>query len=359
MVALKPKGLAVGLGVLLAVSTSAFTQVVPDRCRDLRAVLLGVAKSTDNVTSLGEELDQKYWKRLSAQHTDEALVATFQGAVGEAESRAAAITGLSHADFRRLVFERAKSILIDQLKAEPGLTPARRDEMAQRVARVVLYSSAQYADAMVAYDLQRGYSSPQVTLRANAYRRYMSSCGRNGLSPNALYDEIEGTLFIVPCAGLILDVHDYGVGRQDMLDALMFTMGHELGHAIDTSLYPGEYSLMADCFRTITDSTQVWELGISDEISADHWGASVLAEALRVRPGGPPGPEQVARVIAYASNAFSDEWVEGAPHAPAAFRVNQTVGRHPALNELMKCPTAGGPNPTCTLQGISPPGWPR
>ncbi|MBX9576564.1 MAG: hypothetical protein K2X07_13105 [Caulobacteraceae bacterium] len=316
-----------------------------------------LTKKTDYATELGEELDQKHWRKLSAQHTDEALVATFRAATGEAETRVGALTGVSHADFRRLVFDRAKSMLIEQLKRDPALRPDLRDQMAERLARVRLYTVAQYIDAMVAYDLKRGYSSPEPTLRANAYRRYMASCGRNGLSPNAFYDEADGIPFVVACAGLLLEPHDYGGSRQDVLDAAIFTIGHELGHAIDSSSYPQAYSEMAGCFRTITGSTRVWDPGISDEISADHWGATVLAEALRTRPGGPPAPEEVAKVIAYASNAMSDEWADDSPHPPAVFRVNQAIARHPALNQLLRCPDPGLPNPTCTLRGIAPEGW--
>jgi hypothetical protein len=231
--------------------------------------------------------------------------------------------------------------------------------MILRIAGAQLYTSGQYVEAMITFARAHGSDLPEPTLRANAYRQYMDSCGRNGLANNAFYDEANGIRFVVTCPGLLLDTHDYGASGQDLLDAALLTIGHELGHAIDPSVYPDAYSKMASCYRTITGSEQVWYPDIADEIAADHWGATVMAEALRTRRGGPPPPEQVARVIGYASNAMVDEWGDDHKHPPASFRVNQTIGRHPALNEMLSCPAPGGPNPTCTLRGIAPEGWSR
>jgi hypothetical protein len=80
---------------------------------NLRNVAMGVVKQTNWVTELGDELDLKHWRKLSPQHTDEALAATFRAAIGEAELRVPALTGVSQETFRRGVFDRGKTILVE------------------------------------------------------------------------------------------------------------------------------------------------------------------------------------------------------------------------------------------------------
>lgn len=357
-------GLAALMAAMAFAGPTASFQDVPLRCGDLLAVNQSVTKRTDRVAELGEELDLKHWKKLSPQYTDEALLATFRAATSEAEARVASITGLDHADMRRLVFDRSRSFLVEHLKLEPLAVEGVRDQIVTRVSTVVLLTTGEYVDVMVAKGRAEGSTASTVTLQAQAYRQFMASCGRNGLSPNAFYDEVAGVgdgnvgmRFVVVCPGLVLDAHDYGISRQDLLDALSFTFGHELGHAIDASVYPELYGRMAECYRRITEFPAIWNPGLADEISADHWGAVVLAETLRTRPAGAPPPEHVARVIAYATRSMERETQDGSEarvHAPVPFRVNQTIARLPAMVTLLGCPQNGPHNPGCALQGIVP-----
>lgn len=351
----------IGLGFFIAaaIAPAAVSQDVPPRCDDLFALNANVSKKSDRTGELGAELDEKHWGRLSANYTDEALVATFRAATEEAEIRTASLTGLSAPDFRHLVFERSKSVLTQKLTDDPGIPSHLLKQLVERVSGVTLISAAQYVEAYVGNEKAGGSSLPDTQLRSYGYRQYMSSCGRNGLSPNAFHDQFGTTQFIVVCPGLLLDAHDYGISQQDLITTLSYTMGHELGHAIDASIFPHLYGEMGRCYQDIT-GYPLWDYGtlygtMRDEIVADHWGAVVLAEVLRTRPGGPVSPDGVARIIAYATNPYGEttDDPDGEPqlHAPPAFRVNQTLARHPDMVQLLRCPVAGPGNPTCTLGG--------
>lgn len=329
----------------------------PEYCRDLFSQTCSVPKTTTIVKDLGDRLDREYWRQLPAQHTDAQLVQTFEAATATSEAAVNLQTGLHREnDIINDVFNNAKASLEYFITSRDLIKPASiRTEMAQRVRGVKLRRAGEYVNEMVKHAKAQGSKASDVSLKANAYRQYMASCGRNGLSPNAFYDEANGERFIVMCPGLALGMKDYGIGKDAIKDALGFVIGHELGHAIDSSIYPQAYTSMAQCYRNITGAQQVWDPGMSDEISADYWGAVALSDRIVKRQSNTP--QDNMNLIAYATDGFcatdGDHAHEG-PHPPAIFRVNQTIGRHIMITEALECPVPGPRNPFCSLSGEVP-----
>lgn len=329
----------------------------PAHCQDLFGQTCSVPKKSTIVKDIGDRLDQTHWRKLPAVHTDAQLVATFEAATNAAEAEVNRQTGLHREnDIINDVFNNAKASLEYFITSRDLVKPASiRSQMASRVRSVKLRRSSEYVSEMVKYAKSQGATSAEVTLKAHAYRQYMASCGRNGLSPNAFYDEVNGERFIVLCPGLALGMKDYGIEKETIKDALGFVMGHELGHSIDSSVYPHAYTSMGQCYRNITGADHVWDTGMSDEISADYWGAIALSD--RIVKRGNNRPQDNVNLVAYATEGFCStdhEHQGGGAHPPAIFRVNQTIGRHIMITEALECPVPGPRNPYCSLSGEIP-----
>lgn len=346
------------LGAVLASATLMGAAPVPQapsaRCGNLFALTSAVEKQTRLAADIGSELDQKHWRTLSPTWTDAAFNAVASAAITEAERRVAAVSDLDDGrDNVETLFARSKAVILASLQAEAGLNSETKTQMTRWIGRVALIDdSAAYVTAIIAAEKASGSSLADEQLRQQAYMAYIRSCGRNGLAGNAFFEE--RLKAVVVCPGILLGLHDYGGARQDQAAALMFTLGHEIGHAADWSYFPHVYSMMGRCYEDITGYREIWSPGLADEITADHWGAVVLADALRTRAGGPPASEQIVKIIAYATDGWdqpADPSSPPPPHAPSEFRVNQTIARHPAMAALLGCPAAGEANPTCALTG--------
>lgn len=327
----------------------------PPYCQDLFSQTCSVPKPSNIVKQLGDSLDNKYWRKLPAVHTDAQLVATFEQATAEAETQVNTFTGLHREnDIIKDVFDNAKASLEYFITSRDLVQPASiRKDMAARVRSVKLRRAGEYVSDLVKHARAQGSKNSEISLKANAYRQYMASCGRNGLSPNAFYDEANGEKYLVLCPGLALGMKDYGIDKETIKDALGFVIGHEIGHSIDSSVYPQAYNKMGHCYRDITEAEEVWDPGLSDEISADYWGAIALSD--RIIKRGSNRPQDNVKLIAYATDGFCKKQEEsGHGHPPAVFRVNQTIGRHIMITEALECPVPGPQNPFCSLTGQVP-----
>ena len=332
-------------------SANPTNQDFPLRCGDLFVFTSAVPKGRADADQLDTSLNAKYWDTLGPTATPSVFNAMARSATSEAERRADEINSWGpDGPMAQEVFETAKAAIATHLRNEAGLSAELSGLMTEQLKAVTLIQTSEdYVRSYISHERRQGNATGESELTMQAYRSYQSSCGQNGLRPNAFF--AFGS--VVLCPGLALGLHDFSASRADAMDAMAYTLGHELGHAIDSSVWPQAYGGMAACYRSITQVTYIWEPGLADEISADHWGALVLAQRLRARPAGPPLPEQVVKIIAYATDGYDAS--QSSTHPPAQFRVNQTIARHPDMVGLLGCPGAGEPNPTCTLRGRMPP----
>lgn len=329
---------------------------IATRCAELFSLTEKVEKVTDTRTALGEELDRTYWKTLSPNYTHAQYNAMARIVNGRAERTALSTSGAG-TDSRSLeaLFDRARSIMRDAIRNDQSLPQSTKDSKLYELdkVRLILSSDEFVSVQLAAYKAESPNSEiTEEGMVFGIYGRLRESCGRNGLSRNAFH--LDGIDAVVVCPGLLMGLQDFGGSDADQAAALMFTLGHELGHAIDQPFFG--YLMMGYCYSQITGYASIWDLKLANEIIADHWGAVVLAEVLRTRPGGPPPADEIVKVIAYASDGWDEPDTDDreVEHPPTIFRVNQTIGRNPAMNDLLSCPLAGEPNPTCTMAGKIP-----
>lgn len=323
----------------------------PLYCGDLFAQTCSVGKMKNLAGALDTELDQKYWSKLPSTASYSVFNEMAKSSIAEAESKVNEITKLHREnDIINNAFARAKEVLKNFITSRDVLPENIRMDAHNKINSVKLRKAEEYVLDYIAHAKKQGSATSDAELRVQGYRAYQASCGRNGLKPNAFFDR--GSIVI--CPGLFISIHDYGMNKNNLLNAVTFTIGHELGHAIDSSVYPAAYGNMAKCYREITEANEIWSPGLADEISADYWGAVALSERLRTQPGGPPSPQEVKDIIAYATDGFCSSEDDGHEHPPAQFRVNQTIGRHVMITELMDCPAPGPRNPFCSMRGTIP-----
>lgn len=134
---------------------------------------------------------------------------------------------------------------------------------------------------------------------------------------------------------------------------IVFTMAHELAHAIDPCEIRNEglpfqsYRHLSTCFLqsgliALRDTRM--ECGRNDQLSetfADWVAAQISGEALRTFSTEFKGPQLLAAVVNSVRDLCEeeDDWIEEDVelHPPARVRINGIFGRNPKVRELLGC----------------------
>lgn len=188
---------------------------------------------------------------------------------------------------------------------------------------------------------------------------YVEGCGPTGLEDNAFATRpINGNRYLIVCPGnLLAAARDGNDVEGSYFRNLVFTVGHELGHQIDVSEYPGLYTNFLGCL----EQNHAAELNgplvnHQREITADYWGSETLTDYLWENVQRTT-PEQRLRVLREAGGALCNSGDEGI-HPAATFRFTQLVRGNPHLAVTMGCDRVPMPDgkPSCNLRGASRPG---
>lgn len=316
----------------------------PAWCKDLYGYACSVNKTSNFIPALNAEINSLIWKKLPKQTTPKQFNDAAYQAITTAEANVYKITQVQRDEVRVLLSE-AKSVMKTFITSTPFLPRADVREMSAKVDSVKLKYGTEYVEELVAYGKTQGLTDETKT-RKQAYEVYMSMCGTNGLAVNAFYES--GNLII--CPGLLISLKDYNANKEQIKNALSFTFGHELGHAIDAVEYPDAYSKMKTCYQHLPGSPTKWTEDASAEISADYWGGIVLSERMKNLSAA-----DSAKTIALAVDGFCHT-AKGSTttHPQGTFRLNQTIGKHQLIAEVLECAPATKQAPFCSLRGTYP-----
>ncbi|MFP5386164.1 MAG: hypothetical protein ACLGHN_08805 [Bacteriovoracia bacterium] len=323
----------------------------PEYCKDLYKYVCSMKKQTNKQGELDNELNGKYWNVLSKNCTHKQFNDTVKVTHQRSEESVYKITNVMRDDVRN-AFSDAKTALYQFISSTSLIKKEHVSTMLQKVSSVGLLYGKEYVERLVFQGKKQAPGMSEEELRVHANKLYMSACGMNGMEVNAFFDS--GSLVL--CPGLLISMSDYGGKKDELLSALRFTIGHEIGHAIDASAYPDVYNDMQTCYKDVAKNDTVWQPDTAAEITADYWGAIAMATPIKKnlysKKLDPNDPEKNARIIAYSVDGFCRPPTEsGAPHPEGAFRVNQTIGKHPYIARALNCEPAQEDAPYCSLKG--------
>ena len=323
----------------------------PEYCKDLYKYVCSMKKKTNKQGQLDNDLNGKFWNVLSRNCTHKQFNDTVKVTHQRSEESVFQITNVMRDEVRKALSD-SKTALFQFISATSLIKNEHKTTMIQKVSGVNLLYGKEYVDRLVLQGKKQAPNMSEEEVRVHANKLYMSACGMNGMEVNAFFDN--GSLVI--CPGLLISMADYGGKKDEILSALRFTIGHEIGHAIDAAVYPDVYNKMQGCYQDVSKNNKIWQPEMAAEITADYWGSIAMASntssTFHTKKLDPNEPEKNARIIAYSVDGFCRTPTEtGSPHPESAFRVNQTIGKHPYIARALNCEPAKEDAPYCSLMG--------
>lgn len=317
-------------------------------CQDLFKHACSIKKTQNKLGSLDRMVSDKYWRKLPAKPEKKLYNNTAMEAISTAEKNVFSMGKVNKAEVDQLFFD-AKAVLLQAVGNDPAIPIIRRANLQKNLSAVKLLTGLDYIKDLEEWARKQDPKMNADDRRHGAIQMYTSTCGANGLEVNAFYENGN----IVLCPGLIYSLEDYGPKSKDeILNALSFTIGHELSHSIEPETFPDVYSKFGLCFTETTKNSKFWNSETAGELSGDYWGAKVLASRIRVQGvrGG-----NTARTVGLSIDGFCSETSgRNSPQPSTAFRVNNSIARTPEIRESLGCGSLSVDAPACTLAGAIP-----
>lgn len=319
-------------------------------CNNLYEYVCKNVKKTDNkLKQLNDSVNARSQVPANAtlkQKNDLAMKAI---SLAETESFQEKLT-LLRDDVRRLM-DPAKWNVISLFNGNGYPSPEKQKQMVSIIKGVRLRTGSEYITDLISYGQIQNPSLSVEKVREQAINVYTSSCGKNGLEVNAFFD---GESDVILCPGLVYSLADYKADDTEMKAALLFTLSHEVTHAIDYRALPEVYDRMKACYEKESKDPHVWNEDIAREITSDYYGA--LSIGTYLKENNITG-EKAARVIGLAADGWcsptpstghSASHRDGQNHPEGEFRVNMTIGRAPLIRLALGCDRT---ETACALKG--------
>ncbi len=316
-------------------------------CNDLYKHTCAYPKKSNLVGALDQSIYDRFTGKLRPDSTQVQKNDSYYAAIASTEAEVFGQSLAKRPDIVQ-VFMDAKTYMRQSITSNPYIPKDKQTKMANNIMSINMRTGREYIDEMIVSLRAKLPSADKEDIRKSAIELYQSSCGQHGLDVNAFY---EGGKFVL-CPGLVHSLSDYGPkNKSEVLNALSFTIGHEMGHSIDAAEFPEVYSNMRACYVGMTNRPDIWDEDNACEITGDYWGTLVMANRLRAQ--GVKGPE-AARVAAFATDGWCAQEMGSAVLHSGDFRVNKTMSTFPALREAMSCEGPTRESPACMISGKTP-----
>lgn len=318
-------------------------------------------RKTSRLPSLERRLTAAYWSSLPSPVGRTQFIDTSRNALQAAEDSVYELAQVTR-DAQRAELETAKSTAIGILRAPgnrslfPGIEgEAVLDRLATRIESVELRYGREWVESAAATANAASPGTDRQGHRAEAWMGYHETCGREGLTPDMFMgvmeaetgsaaspgSEVEG---LVPCPGFVLELADHAIDESDILPALQFTFGIQLGLIIieETADLWTPDQQMAACFGDdfVVDRNALTAAGVTldrkplaDLLAAHCWGAVTLGRRLAEIDS----LSQRTRITALALHPTCRNFT-GAPPAMRRWLISQ-IGQVPSL--AAQLPNAG------------------
>ncbi len=270
----------------------------------------------------------------------------FIGASREAERQVFAQSPVTTSDIEGL-FNNVRDSLRGLIAENPNIPANQRQAMYQHLGAVRFYTSgSEYLAAEIAERRNTNASATEEQHLQTTVNGYEAACGK-GLGTQALNRGNKIHL----CPGMIQSLLDRRASREEVMNALAFTLGNELSQSIGPGTFPQLYQQMGECYNQLNNDPRYWagtpqvqtedaqgghryiDSGRGAETAADYWGTQILAK--RIADQGVTG-EMAVRAIAHATDGFCNN-SQNPQNAPGNDRIRLTVVRHPTIREAIGC----------------------
>ena len=316
-------------------------------CKDLyRTVCSSQKTKTNKHQILNQKIISSTYGKLNKNASQKEIIQAAQHAVKMSDELIFSEGQLTRKDVLDTVKE-TKTTMTQIISSSKHIDADFKGAMNDRVNSVVLKSGQEYVDSLVDWALKWEPHVPRDTHLKAALEIYMSTCGPTGMEVNAFYEKET----LVLCPGLIYSLVDFDPkSKKEIMAALSFTIGHEIGHSIDAVEGPELYYKMKACYEDVTKKKNIFSGETAGEISSDYWGTQVFKQSLKNHKIKWP---IAIRVIAMATDGFCSDNTSSKqkPHLDGKVRVNLTISKDPSIRELLSCETPSPANPACGMEG--------
>lgn len=324
-------------------------------CKDFKKSLCEIKKSNTGKTfeDYDQELMDKYVTSLPATATPLEIARAKFKAMQAAEKETADRTGVTADDTKNLVGD-VKASLIKNIR-DSKFPKQREDHMVKTVSEIQITDAAGIVAHMKAFHKKHNPTMSAADVEIDAITYYENTCGAQGMANNAFYAP-DWNVFVF-CPGLIQSGSEYGLSKEDLLTGLSFTVGHEIGHSIDSQKIEGRvtvnqaaYAPMGACVKK-ENRAMDWNKQ-RGEVVGDYWGTKVIADRLinEKRMG-----EDVLNISALAMDGFCEDSAGDDEHPAGTFRIETLFGRQPQIRNQLECEGPTPEKPYCGLEGAQPP----
>lgn len=330
-------------------------QPTPACDHSLLHVCQGLEKKTDRVASLERRLESAYWADAPSPLSRTQFTVISRNALQAAEDSVYELLLLTR-DSQRAELETAKAAVVGFLRAPANRAlfagpdgPQRLDRVVARIESVELRYGREWVESAAA-QMHGGADGPErLAYRVEAWTQYHESCGRVGTRQDMFTSSmtspaggnVEG---LVPCPGFVLTLADFAADRDDILPALQFYFGMQLGQILieETEDLWSPDQQMTVCFGDgyVLDPAMQAAAGVtSDRPRVAHslasfcWGGFTLGRRL----AGIDSVAQRTRITALAMQPVCQS-LAGTPPATRRWFIHQ-IGQVPAL--MAALPNAG------------------
>ena len=316
-------------------------------CNDLYKHTCSYKKQSNQLGALDKSLYDRFTGKIKPEFNQTQKNDAYYTAISAAEAEVFGQSLVKRPDIVQ-VFMDAKTFMRQSITSNPYIAKDKQSKMSEKIMNINLRTGREYIDETILSLQAKMPSQSKENVKKAAIEIYQSSCGQHGLDVNAFYQDGK---FIL-CPGLVYSLSDYGPrNKNEVMNALSFTIGHEMGHSIDTDSFPDVYSSMRACYVGMTGRQEIWNKDTACEITGDYWGTLVMSNRLRAQ--GVKGAD-AAKVAAYAVDGFCANGAGSAMLWSGDFRVNKTMSSFPALREAMSCEGPSKENPACMISGRTP-----
>ncbi len=316
----------------LELPTAQCTTLEHPWCNNLEKSICSIKKTAvKQLEYFDKDLEKKYVTSLPKKASAVEISKGKFKAIEAAEAETIQRTKITFEEQAKLIEDVKKTMIAEIQKL--GLAKNREDYMVKKVSDVYLQSASTLIN-----DLQKQYQKnrSEANSLTEAVSYYTEACGSQGMESNAFFSEDENALIL--CPGIIQSASEFGTSKEDILTALSFTIGHEIGHSIDGRLYqdqmtinPEVFDQMKKCYIAETPSLN-WPAR-SAEVISDFWVTVVMASSLKDEG---KTAKEVFRSAAIAMDGLCAETGDE-EHPAGSFRMNKILSRNPQMRELLEC----------------------